>query len=369
MTLSRTDYQKMARQVASAYLKEEADVNQQIADMAKTAGLNTDEVQNLCAHVNYVVHANLMHTKQAQEDQYIEFELARPEKVADLLDTTDQPADQIYNHPERLFHGPGKTAAPTNEGPSAGQYYQQTVRRAQILRQNIKNIGTAHAKLAEEIEMASDHAERKIEQLYQKVKQGLETGKDITLIRDALRKTFNTDEDFDLIWKVVESRLIADGVLERPIKDQDIAPDEIEGYAPNPNADMVAVARDISGYLGRIDELEKKLNAVEKMAAEAEDDLYQMLVMEKEALVGSVGRKFLSLAGKGLVGAGEGIVKAVGSAGKGMINVGKILKKNPTARKALMGGTLVGGLDVLPAVNYKSTRLVPRKMVKNLNKG
>lgn len=344
-SLQKEDYLQLARKVAREYFDEEVDPNKSIAKTAANLELNSDEVHNLCANVNHVVNATMMREKQGEEDQYIEFDLARPEKVADLLSVEHSAPDQVYANPEAVFASEPKEA----EAASFGEFESKVLRQDQLLRQNLRNLANAHTKLATDVEMETQKAEDDIDKLYKLVKNAIQNGKDPSVVHDILKKTLGPN-NIGVVWGDIQTRLYGEGLLERPIMESDRVDPSVENLAPNAGSDMVATASRLDTRMQRIDSMEKGLSNMEHLAKEAQEELYETLVLEKEAALGmflaagkTVGKGAGKLLGKTLKGAGKGGWKLT----KG---TAKTVKKYPGKTT---GGAAYLGLDILPQTNFK----------------
>lgn len=360
--ITKDQYLDIGTKVAKAYLQEEQDPNAVLAKMASDADWNADEVQNACAHTNHIIHSSLMNSKQASEDQYIEFEIARPEKVAESVDGLNERPSPVYKNGSIFL----KKAARTDSSDRSVEGFRRSqLRRTEILKQNIKNISSAHTKMANELQMVGQNAEDKVNKLYDIVQREVQLGKDPEVIKDAVRKSFDTEGDFNLIWKVVESRLIANGIMDRPIHDEDRPQNlDIQDLPANPTSPIVSTASAINKDLHRIDQMESQMEALEKMASEAQDDLYRAMLTEKQAVMGAVGKGLLKGTGAVLKTLGKGTAATAKGVGKGVGSTAKAVKKHPGPS----GAVGFGMLDVVPGFNYKAPTVTSKTLQQGIQR-
>jgi len=243
--------------------------------------------------------------------------------------------DPIYDNPDLIFHK--KASDKSNEGVSYAQFVNKTVREGQIIRQNIKNIATAHYKIANDLLLESNKAEDSMDKLYGYIKEAVLAGKDITVIKTALAKVFSSMNNFDIIWSDIQAKLIADNVIQREQKDSDRVPDYLDNLIPSAASPIVSLASEIDRRMNRIDQFEKIMVSLEKMAADAKDDLFKNLILEKNAVLGTA-----------LKGIGKWTAK-------------KIFKQLPKSLWKNKGKVVTGGwyaMDTVPAINKKITKVI-----------
>lgn len=310
--LDKSDFLKLAQELAVDYFKDE---NKNLTDLVvKTAivkEMNNDQIQTLCTTTNHLVHSTIKKEKAAQDDQSVEFEIARPEdaieKVADICEAPDS----VYMDTNAIFMSrePEEKEA---EEPNYGQEMQRTVRRGQVLKQNIKNIANAHYKLGTDAMIEADKADESVEKLYALVRQAVENGKSPEILRDALGKAFDDQSNFELVWDDISIRLMADGVIKRPFSDLDRGDTfDTQNWSPNQNLPIVATAIDISRRLTKLQNFNLSMMQLEKMAKQAGEDLKKTLYLEKTAFTGAAVKAGLTgwFKKKSLQTAAKGAVK------------------------------------------------------------
>lgn len=343
--IDKTGFLKLAKDISADYFNVE---NQQLTDLvvkiAIVQEMNDSQIETLCATTNHLVHSAMQKEKEAQEDQSVEFEIARPEdvivKVADLCEVPDD----VYMDVSSLFTP--KIVEKEAEELNYGEEMQRTVRAEQILHQNIKNIAAAHSKLATEVAIESAKADEASERLYALIRQAVENGKDISILKDALGKAFDDQGNFVLVWDDVTTRLIADGIIEKPISDLDRGSSlvGVENWSPNRDRPIIATASELDRRITKMRTIDATMLGLEDMAKIAGEDLSKNIMRQKtefskEAVTVGVARWFLK--------------KKVKSVAKGTVK-GAIKKKIPKA--GLITGAFVG-TDVVGGAAGKKVRL------------
>lgn len=344
--VSKSEYIKLSQEIAREYFVDtRQDITSLIVKCALINSFNENQINNICATSNHLIHAVLLDNKKEDADKYIDFKIARPEKVAKLIDELTDIVDDIYYDPDTIF---SKVSAKKAARESYGEHIRKTVRRGQLLKQNIKNIASAHSKIANELLVEVDKAKDKIEQLYRLVRQAVEGDKDLEIIRDVLSKAFDDANNFSLIWADIELRLIADNIVKRPIQEKDRIErlDIIDNWSPSPSSPIVTASMEINRRLNRTDELEKILHGLEKMASDAKVKLTEVLVLEKQAALGAI-----------IKGVGSWAVKKIPKFVTKSVNPVKDIVKKKGKGRYLMGAAWIG-VDAVPAAGTKTVKIM-----------
>lgn len=347
--LDKSDYIKIAQRVANEYFADKTGLDDIIVKVALARDLNDHQIKSLCSTTNHLVHAAIMKEKEAEEDKYVDFEVARPEKIAEIISSMVEIADDIYGSPDDIFGV--QTQKEADDQTSYGQFVNKTVRRGQVIQQNIKNIASAHAKVANELLMEVTKTDDQIEKLYRLIRQSVEAGKSLIVLRDVLGKAFGDANNFALIWGDILTKLIADNIIDMPPADKDRSDGvgNIQNWSPNASSPIVVAAVDIDRRLNKTDELEKILLGLEKMAAETRSDLVEIFVLEKKAVIGAA-----------VKGIGSWVVKTVGKKGvqKGVSATAVNVKKKGSSK---LMNTVFMGMEATPA--FKKTTKIKRNLL------
>ncbi|MFA7709493.1 MAG: hypothetical protein WCY30_00135 [Candidatus Neomarinimicrobiota bacterium] len=336
--IQKDKYVKLAQVIAGQYFQDKCDLNELITKVAIIEHMNADQIQNICATTNHVIHAAIMQNKRAEKtNKYIDFEIARPEKVAEDIEKLVQIEDEIYSNPDMIFKEKQAIEKPVEM--SYPEFENKTIRTGQIIRQNIKNVAEAHYKISNDLIYGVDKTEENINKLYDYIRNAILGGKDPEVIKVALGKAFKTAHNFDYIWDIIHSKLIADNIVRRTGKDSDRVSGYYDDMLPMATSPIIALASDIDRRLGKIDQGEKILLTLEKTANEAAEELFNNLILEKNAINVTP------------------VIKAVGRTGlKVLKGVGKLSKGMWKHKGKVMGG-LWYGMDAVPAMTTKIPKI------------
>ena len=328
--LDKSDFLKLARSVALEYFNnEDNNLTDIVVKTALIKDMNDDQIQMLCSTSNHVVHAAIQKEKAAEEDQSVEFEIARPEDAVDKIADLCEAPDDVYMDSTAIFlqREPEEKEA---EEDNYGEALQKTVREGQILRQNIRNIATASNKMANELAIEEDKTDEAIEKLYSLVRRYVENGKDLSILQGALSKAFDNQQNFAVIWNDIEERLTADGLITREHDDNDRGENfsEIENWSPNYHFPIMAVASEISRRTTKAHKLNLTIEGLGNMVKGAQDALEENIITEKKAVlpgavmkgIASWGKK--TVAKKGSKAVVKGAIKNKSKFRKGLIPVG-----------------------------------------------
>lgn len=353
--LSKSDFMKLAKEVATDYFTgKDQSLTDLVVKQALAQEMNDAQIQTLCTTTNHMVHAAIRETKEATDDQSVEFEMARPELVVEKVADLCEAPDPVYLDIENIFAPRINEEKEAEEETTYGEELQRTVREEQIIRQNIMNVANAHSKVATDILMEDSKIDEAVERLYALIRQAVENGKDPEILKDVLGKAFDDKANFEVVWDDMMTRLIADNVIERPPLDIDRGDSMVDtvNWAPNRNAPIIATAMNIDRRITKMRELDSTLHGLEKMAHVAGEDLESNLLLQKTAFSG------------GAVKVLRGIGKWLGPKFIKSKTVTQVAAKKPKSliRKAGIGavwGSVDAGFGALPKVE----RFVPKKII------
>jgi len=313
--MNKQDYISVAKKIASSFFSNKTDLSEGVAKVAVQYGLDDSQVQNLCTAVNHVVYASLAESSNRKDDNYIEFPIARPEKVGEIVKEISMEPDVVYSDDGIFIKSKDeeKTA-------SVAKHEDDLLKKDCLIRLGIQNVAKEHRKLADEANAAADRSESSYKKLYDLITNAILIGKSPSVIKTALSKVFDSNR-FEIIWKNIEEQLISDGLIQRNAADSD-RPDILSEYGTlqvNPLSGMIIVANDINRWLNTYSDKLREMDALEKEAYGLGQDLTKSLCIEKTAVIGAA-LKSIGTIGAKAVGKG---VKLVGKAGlKGLETIG-----------------------------------------------